>query len=118
MKMKMLFVLALVLALTIAVYAQTGLNGKWVTDPPAAPAAAPAAPRLVVHPVALPVVAVVEGDVVVAEAEVAVVAVRRVWTLPSLAAKSPAQCSKVVPTLKSRKAQRRISRRSGTRFAS
>src|SRR5262245_7865387 len=44
MKMKMLFVLALVLALTFAVYAQTGLNGKWVTDPPAAPAAGAAPP--------------------------------------------------------------------------
>lgn len=44
MKMKMMFVLALVLAMATAGYAQTGLAGKWVTDPPAAPAAAPAAP--------------------------------------------------------------------------
>lgn len=44
MKMKMLFVLALVLFMATAGHAQTGLGGKWVTDPPAAPAAAPAAP--------------------------------------------------------------------------
>jgi hypothetical protein len=44
MKMKVLFVLALVLVMASAGYAQTGFNGKWATDPPAAPAAAPAAP--------------------------------------------------------------------------
>ena len=72
----------------------------------------------VAHPVAHPEVAVVEVDVVVAEAEVAAVADRRVWTLLLLPAKSPAQCSKVAPILKSRKAQQRTSKRSGTRFVS
>jgi hypothetical protein len=36
MKMKMLIVPALVLFMATAGYEQTGLGGKWVTDPPAA----------------------------------------------------------------------------------
>jgi hypothetical protein len=61
------------------------------------------------------VVDVVVVDVV-AEAEVAVLALRRVSISRLPAVKSPVQCSKVALILKSRKAQPLTSRRSGIRF--